>query len=225
MSSSISLTRLYARRISTSTVICCRSHLIVGLVLAGGGEPDRGGFGSVTWATRWLVLPVPHNSFAELRPADSQGMETRNQVGQGLRGDFARLQRLLANEVFADAGDAHPVRPGYFRVLKSGCRGLRGTGRAFSAPPPGAPVRPHRRPAHRSVRPAARDSVPGHSGRRRSSPNLAAAPNRRRHLPGRPRASQAQAGSAGSNVERLRPTHGSFSGGRTRIEFVGHGQG
>ena len=28
-------------------------------------------------------------------------METQNQVGQSLRGDFARLQRLLANEVFA----------------------------------------------------------------------------------------------------------------------------
>ena len=161
-----------------------------------------------------LALPVPHNSFAELRPADSQGMETRNQVGQSLRGDFARLQRLLANEVFADAGDAHLVRLGYFRVLKSGCRGLRGTGRAFSAPPPGAPVR----------RPAARDSVPGHSGCRRSSPNLAAPPNRRRRLPGRPRASQARAGSAGSNVERLRPTHGAFSGGRTRTEFVEHRQ-
>ena len=93
---------------------------------------------------------MPHNSFAELRPADSQGMETRNQVGQSLRSDLARLQRLLANEVFADAGDAHLVRLGYFRVLKSGCRGLRGTGRAFSAPPPGAPVRPPRRPGFRS---------------------------------------------------------------------------
>ena len=50
-----------------------------------------------------LALPVPHNSFAELRPADSQGMETRNQVGQSLRGDFAHLQRLLASEVFANA--------------------------------------------------------------------------------------------------------------------------
>ena len=35
MSSSMSLTHLYARRISTSTAICCRSHLIVGLALWG----------------------------------------------------------------------------------------------------------------------------------------------------------------------------------------------
>ena len=57
MSSSMSLTHLYAWRISTSTVICCRSYLIVGLVLKAiwlekGPDPETDGL------VRWRVQDV-----------------------------------------------------------------------------------------------------------------------------------------------------------------------